>query len=147
MKILLTLLSLIASVAAAHEQCPAEPYSQGAKFSLDRTRGKIAIVCARGDTTRACVDAVLPLAEVLSEDGGPVPGVVYATTSIKCGNTIYEVSTGTTGGACSRHPPTGKPTTVACHEGEGGNKASASCRSGCGDTEGAGSCTIKSAAP
>ena len=146
MKILLTLLSLIGGLAASQAHSQGEPCSLGAKFSLDRIRGNIEIVCARGDTTRACVDAVLPLTEVLSEDGGPVSGVVYATNSIKCGNTVYEVSTGTKEGNCVvAGPEAGPRTGVGCNDGD--NKASASCRDGCGSTQGAGSCTIKSAAP
>jgi hypothetical protein len=146
MKILLALLSLIAGVAAAHAQSQAEPCSQGAKFSLDRGQGKIEIVCARGDTTRGCAEAVLPLTGVLSQDGGPVSGVVYATNSIKCGDTVYEVSTGTKDGYCNAEgPATGPRTGTLCRDGD--NKASASCLEGCGPTMGSGSCTIKSAAP
>ena len=71
-------------------------------------------------------------------------GVAQATTSIKCGNTIYEVSSGTAGGFCSTSRPENGPTNQAdCAD--GGNKAQASCSKGCGASQGAGSCTIKSA--
>ena len=70
--------------------------------------------------------------------------VVYATTSVKCGNTVYEVSTGTSGGACEVNRFPGQPTQGAnCTD--GGNAAEANCTTGCGNATGAGSCTIKSA--
>ena len=72
------------------------------------------------------------------------PTVVYATTSVKCGSTIYEVSTGTSGGGCSVTRVPGQPTQGAnCVD--GGNAAEANCTTGCGTTSGSGSCTIKSA--
>jgi hypothetical protein len=160
MRILLMLassLSLLAGVAVAQT---AEPHMDqtdmgqahmqsripGAAFSLDRGagRGSIGIHCAGRDTTRECVEAVLPLLGVLSPDGAPGTGVAYATTSIKCGDTVYEVSTGTTGGACGVSGPTdGQNNNTSCVD--EGNKASATCKNGCGPSAGAGSCTIKTA--
>lgn len=71
------------------------------------------------------------------------PTVTYATTSIKCGNTTYEVSTGTKDGSCSASGPTpDSPNNYATCSDSGG-KASANCSNGCGPTTGAGSCTIK----
>lgn len=126
------------------EQSQVKFDSQGATFSFDRGvgQGKIEIECAEGDTTRGCVEAVLPLLEVFSPDDSL--GVAYATTSIKCGNTVSEVSTGTTGGNCSVAGPEGGPRESAgCNDGD--NRAGANCQTGCGATTGSGSCTIKSA--
>jgi hypothetical protein len=138
-------LSLIAGVAIAqssmNERGGAEARAEGAKVLLDRGQGRVEIWCAKGDTTRSCVEAIRPLLGTLSE---PTPGVVYATTSIKCGSTIYEVSTGTKDGNCSvAGPEGGTPTSTGCTD--GGSKASASCHGGCGASSGSGSCTIKSA--
>jgi len=77
---------------------------------------------------------------------GPATGgtVVYSTNSVKCGNTIYEVSTGTRGGSCDATRNPGQPTTgTNCVDGN--NTAEANCTTGCGTTTGAGSCTIKTA--
>ena len=149
MKIALMLgvsLSLIASVAVAQssmdERGAVESRAEGAKVLLDRGQGKVEIQCAKGDTTRSCIAAILPILGTLSSE--PAPGVVYATTSIKCGGTIYEVSTGTKDGNCSvAGPQGGMPTSTGCVD--GGSKASASCDQGCGASSGSGSCTIKSA--
>jgi hypothetical protein len=148
MKIALILgvsLSVLAGVAAAQspmqERGGAVVHEEGASVLLDRSQGRVEIQCAKVDTTRACVQAILPLLETLSSE--PTPGVVYATTSIKCGSTIYEVSTGTKDGNCSvAGPEGGTPTSTGCND--GGNKASASCHGGCGASSGSGSCTIKS---
>jgi hypothetical protein len=69
---------------------------------------------------------------------------VYATTSIKCGKTVYEVSTGSNSGKCtpSKNPKTGARDIVVCED-NAGNKSAASCALGCGNTEGSGSCTVK----
>jgi hypothetical protein len=159
-------LSLMAGIAAAQTAAPGpealgsggpdmhhrmyehmHARSHGAAFSLDRGtgQGRIKIQCADRDTTRECVEAVLPLLEVLSPGGAPGSGsgVAYATTSIKCGGTVYEVSTGTSGGNCAvSGPENGPRNSAGCND--GGNQASASCDEGCGATSGAGSCTIKS---
>ncbi len=116
-------------------------HSAGAELSVDRSsgRGKFSIKCAASDSTRDCIQAILP---VLSsgQSGG---GVIYATTSIKCGGTVYQVSTGTSGGNCSvAGPQNGPRNTAGCN---GNNKSSASCDEGCGATSGSGSCTISSA--
>jgi hypothetical protein len=112
----------------------------GASLSLSSGRGQINIKCADSDTTRDCVQAVLP---VLPSGQGS-DGVIYATTSIKCGDTNYQVSTGTSGGNCSTAGPQGGPRNSAgCNDGN--NKASATCSEGCGATSGSGSCTISSA--
>jgi hypothetical protein len=66
------------------------------------------------------------------------PHVVYAGTSIRCGNTIYHISV--KGGACtsqSQQAGGGK----TCSNGNG-DSASANCRTGCGDTSGDGDCQI-----
>jgi hypothetical protein len=69
--------------------------------------------------------------------------VIFAGTSIKCGNTVYEVSTGTTGGNCTAGGSgTGPYTNTTCTDGR--NEATASCNRGCGASQGAGNCTIKS---
>ncbi len=119
-----------------------QPRSAGAELSVDRSsgRGKFNIRCAASDTTRDCVQAILP---VLSsgQSGG---GVIYATTSIKCGGTVYQVSTGTSGGNCSvAGPENGPRNSAGCNDGN--NTASATCAEGCGASSGSGSCTISSA--
>jgi hypothetical protein len=114
--------------------------SGGATLSLQNARGKIRIKCAEFDNTRECVQAVLP---VLSSGQG-AGGVAYATTSIKCGDTIYQVSTGNSSGICSNLQDVGggnKTTGVTCGDGSG-NTSSATCDGGCGTTKGSGSCTI-----
>ena len=69
--------------------------------------------------------------------------MVYSTTSIKCGNTVYEVSTGTKGGLCATSGPANAPVeSGTCND--GGNRAGANCKTGCEGTTGSGSCTIKS---
>jgi hypothetical protein len=118
---------------------PVESHSPGAMFSLDRGngRGKINIKCAESDGTRDCVQAVLP---VLSSGQGS-GGVIFATTSLKCGNTIIQVSTGTSGGNCAvAGPENGPRNSAGCNDGN--NTASASCDTGCGATSGSGSCTM-----
>ncbi len=111
----------------------------GASLSLSGGRGQFIIKCADSDTTRECVQAVLP---VLPSGGSG--GVIYATTTIQCGGNNYQVSTGTSGGNCSVSGPEGKPRNSAgCNDGN--NTASASCDTGCGATSGSGSCTMSSA--
>jgi hypothetical protein len=156
MKLLLPLAlgGLLLSEASAAAQmvqnypCPnptastTEPRIGGAKLSIDRGSGKakIEIQCSASNI-RQCVEAALP---VLDEGQGGT--VVYATSSIKCGNTIYEVSTGNNSGNCSVAGPEGGPReSVGCNDAPtGGNTASANCTTGCGATTGSGSCTIKS---
>jgi hypothetical protein len=144
-------MALTAGAAVAQEAAPGahrphhEWRSQGPKLVLDRGpgRGRIELECGPGEATRACLEAVLPLFEILPPDGGGGTGVVYSTTSIKCGNTVYEVSTGTKGGVCATSGPANAPVESAtCND--GGNRAGANCRTGCEGTRGSGSCTIKS---
>ena len=117
-------------------------WSHAAAFSYDRSTGRIEIRCAEADVTRDCVEAMLPLINTVTPNPGPT--VVYATTSIKCGSTIYEVSTGTKGGNCSVVVPQGsQANSASC--GDGNNKSGASCAEGCDASSGSGSCTIKSA--
>jgi hypothetical protein len=86
-------------------------------------------------------DLRLPGAVVILVPSQGGPAVSYATTSIKCGDTIYQVSTGTSGGACGVTGPAGKPSTGAdCSD--GGSRASATCNLGCGPSAGSGACTI-----
>jgi hypothetical protein len=70
------------------------------------------------------------------------PAFAQATTSIKCGNTIYEISTGTKAGNCGNGP--NEANSKVCDDSDG-NHAYASCAGGCGISNGAGTCTIKSA--
>lgn len=113
-------------------------HSTGASLLLSTGRGQINIKCADSDSTRDCVQAVLP---VLPSGGGP-GGVIYATTSIKCGGNTYQISTGTSGGNCATSGPQGGPRNSAgCNDGT--NTASATCDEGCGATSGSGSCTMK----
>lgn len=116
--------------------------SRAAAFSYDRSSGRIEIRCAEAEVTRECVQAMLPLINAVTPNPGPT--VVYATTSIKCGSTIYEVSTGTKGGNCSvAVPEGGQANSAGCVDGD--NKSGATCAEGCGASSGSGSCTIKSA--
>jgi hypothetical protein len=122
--------------------CPPTKGS-GAWILLRNGMGEIQVKCADSDSTRQCLDVVRP---IISPVGG-APTVVYATTSIKCGNTIYEVSTGNNAGNCSvAGPENGPRESAGCNDApSGGNSASANCQTGCGATTGSGSCTIKSA--
>jgi hypothetical protein len=122
--------------------CPPTKGS-GAWILLRNGMGEIQVKCADSDSTRQCLDVVRP---IISPVGGS-PTVVYATTSIKCGNTIYEVSTGNNAGNCSvAGPENGPRESAGCNDApSGGNSASANCQTGCGATTGSGSCTIKSA--
>lgn len=71
------------------------------------------------------------------------PGVAYATSSIKCDDgTVYEVSTGNDQGACDTDTSDGEPSGIRCRDGEG-NRAQATCMSGCIQTKGSGSCKVK----
>jgi hypothetical protein len=123
--------------------CPTK--GSGAWILLRNGMAEIQVKCADSDSTRQCLDVVRPI--VSSPVGGSPTGVVYATTSIKCGNTIYEVSTGNNAGNCSvAGPENGPRESAGCNDApSGGNSASANCQTGCGATTGSGSCTIKSA--
>jgi len=69
--------------------------------------------------------------------GGPA---FAAKTTLNCGNTTYEVSTGTNDGECNKV----EGSAAGCSG--GGNAAMASCGSGCSQTKsGTGTCTVKSA--
>jgi hypothetical protein len=142
------ILSLMTGVAFAQapppgpDQCTGktEIRRHGAVLTIDRGvgKGQVQIKCADADTTRQCVEATLP---VISSGQDTV---VFATVSIKCGSTVYTVSTGTKGGGCSvGSAPNGPTDSVNCED--GGNKASANCVGGCGTAGGSGSCTITSA--
>lgn len=121
--------------------CPTK--GGGASFSIDRgpTKGEIHIKCAVRDSTKQCVDAVSP---IISAGEGSTT-VVYATSSIKCGSTIYEVTNGIDGGTCqTAGGGGGKPNDIVkCSDREGNTVASADCSSGCGSTSESGKCTIK----
>jgi hypothetical protein len=82
-----------------YQQPPCPTKGVGATFSIDRgpSKGEIQIKCADRDSTRQCIDAVGP---IISPGEGTT--VVYATTSIKCGNTIVTVSSGTNEGGVTR---------------------------------------------
>lgn len=123
--------------------CPKK--GSGAWILIRNGLAEFQVKCADADSTRQCLDVVRPI--VSSSVGGSSTGVIYATTSIKCGNTIYEVSTGNSAGNCSVAGPEGGPRESAgCNDApSGGNTASANCQTGCGATTGSGSCTIKSA--
>lgn len=121
--------------------CPTK--GSGAWILVRRGMDEIKVKCADYDSTRQCLDVVRP---IISPGGGST-SVVYATTSIKCGSTIYEVSTGNNAGNCSvAGPENGPRESAGCNDSPtGGNSASANCQTGCGATTGSGSCTIKSA--
>jgi len=67
------------------------------------------------------------------------PAFSQASTSFKCGDTIYELTTGTKKGAC-----TGDKDGAACVD-QDGNTSVASCDKGCSATSGSGDCKIKAA--
>jgi hypothetical protein len=115
----------------------------GARILVRNGLAEIQVKCAESDTTRQCVDVIRP---IISQPGGG-GSTIYATTSIKCGSTIYEVSTGNNAGNCSvAGPENGPRESAGCNDApSGGNSASANCQTGCGATTGSGSCTIKSA--
>lgn len=73
----------------------------------------------------------------------PEPGVVYAKLSVRCGQDIYTVSTGSNSGKCeSTEGPKG--TGVNCADGRG-NGATMSCIGDvgrCRESTGAGGCII-----
>ncbi|MCI0428234.1 MAG: hypothetical protein L0Z46_09485 [Nitrospiraceae bacterium] len=69
-------------------------------------------------------------------------GTIAATTSLECGNKVYEVSTGTSKGNCTITVVDGKSHGANCDD--EGNKSDVSCAKGCGATSGSGSCTVKS---
>ena len=105
--------------------------SAGATLSLDDGQGKIIAKCAAAD--RDCIFQMPGLSL----------GKPYATTSIKCGNTIYQVSTN--GGSCEMtYAPGGKgpPTGASCSTADNQNSSEANCDGGCGPSSGSGSCTI-----
>lgn len=122
--------------------CPKK--GSGAWILLRNGLAEIQVKCADTDSTRQCLEVVRPI--VSSPVGGSPTGVIYATTSIKCGSTIYEVSTGNNAGNCSvAGPENGPRESAGCNDAPSGNSASANCQTGCGATTGSGSCTIKSA--
>jgi hypothetical protein len=126
---------------AGDDQKPAAIVDRGASFFIDRSPGRteIKIRCAESDSTRDCLNAIFP---VLTEggQGSGSPGVVYATTSLKCGDTIYSIGTGTSGGACG--PSAGSNGKgVSCTQ-LGKEVASANCDTGCGTQTGSGTCSI-----
>jgi hypothetical protein len=122
-----------------YQRAPCPTKGSGASFSIDRATGQITVKCADSDSTRACVDAIGP---IISPGGGSTT-VVYATNSIKCGDTVYTVSTGTNTGSCVTGGTQGQPvTTVNCQDG-GKQVSSASCSGGCGTTLNGGKCEIK----
>ena len=116
------------------------PYAAGSGASISINRGKIQVYCDKGDSTRECADA---LSDVIISEGGGSTTVVYATTSIKCGDTIVTVSTGTKTGTCT---PSGgganKPHNAAGCTDKGQQVSAANCDTLCGDTKGSGSCTM-----
>jgi hypothetical protein len=138
-----TLFLFMSGVALA--QTAAAPADQkmltsGAILSLDRGSGKgrLQITCAAGESTRDCVGAVGP---IISGQGS----VVFATTSIKCGDTILTASTGTASGTCattgSGKDGLGPNTIISCGDNKG-NKSTANCKNLCGESQGSGTCTI-----
>jgi hypothetical protein len=122
--------------------CPLPPLqTAGGGAAISINRGKIQVYCAKGDSTRECADA---MSDVITSEGGGSAGVAYATNSIKCGDTIYTVSTNTDTGSCLIGGERGKPpTNVHCTDG-GKQVASADCGTGCGDVTNGGSCKISS---
>lgn len=67
------------------------------------------------------------------------PKTSRSSSSLKCGSTVYSVSTGNNKGNCTTNVSTN---VVTCTDGAG-NKAIASCLHGCTSTSGSGSCNTK----
>jgi hypothetical protein len=67
-------------------------------------------------------------------DTGPSRGVAYATTTLECNGKDYTVSV--EGGKCTID----KGVKASCSSDK--DKASASCKNGCGGSEGSGGCVI-----
>jgi len=131
----------LSGTALAQSAAP-EIRVKGAYLLVDRGtgQGRIEVRCSETESTRNCIESALPVISMGGQGGqGPV-GVVYATTSLQCGGSVYTVSTGTNHGTCGPTAGSGGKG-VTC--GEGGNTvASASCDSGCGTQTGGGTCTI-----
>jgi len=75
---------------------------------------------------------------------GPTPALAQATSSIKCSDGVVTVSTGTSGGTCVKGG-----TVITCGQNQpdqAGGGCDASGKASCGNTTGAGSCTIAQAA-
>jgi len=126
-------------IEKCHQREPCPNKGSGASFSIDRGASRIDVKCADLDSTRQCIDAIGP---IISPGGGSTT-VVYATSSIKCGDTTYTVSTGTNTGSCNTGASEGQlPTTVNCQDG-GKQVSSASCSGGCGSSLNGGKCEIK----
>jgi hypothetical protein len=109
--------------------------SAGATLSFNNGQSSIIAKCAGTESTHDCVQALLPVLSL---------GKPYATTSIQCGSTIYQISTGNSSGMCSNLENVGSPgktTGVTCGDSVG-NASSATCDGGCGATTGSGTCTI-----
>ena len=70
---------------------------------------------------------------------GAETGVIYASFDVECGDKTYTVGTGTNKGECQK-----------CSDGkcgyckDRGNEARVSCESGCVETKGSGTCSLKS---
>jgi len=115
--------------------------------------GLVVLFSAGAITTATAVGQQRPRTPGIGQTVPPDAGVavdrnapvVFATTSVKCGDTIYEVSTGNTAGNCGTAVNESGQTTGATCEDRRGNGASASCQGGCGTSSGSGSCTIKAA--
>jgi hypothetical protein len=109
--------------------------SAGATLSFNNGQSSIIAKCAATESTHDCVQAVLPVLSL---------GKPFATTSIQCGSTIYQISTGNSSGQCGNLENVGSPgktTAVSCGDSVG-NSSSASCDGGCGAEKGSGTCTI-----
>src|SRR5687768_7963391 len=74
------------------------------------------------------------------------PRVLAASVSVRCGQDVYKVSTGTSGGACTTEKnPDGSVKSAKCND-QQGNSASVSCSGttgGCDGSTGSGGCEIK----
>jgi len=94
---------------------------------------------ARVDAEHGCgpVKGAAFCVVVGGEFEAPGESGVATASSLVCGEKVYVVSTGTPAGSCTRDAK-GR---LACVD--GGNRASATCATGCGPVTGAASCTIR----
>lgn len=117
------------------------------RFILPLIAGAVALA-APATASDLPADAPVVLAAAKTKVGVPkqgqgaghkvrVPGVSYATTTVKCDNATYEISTGSGSGACTGGSGPGSRRTCTDNK---GNAASATCSGGCGETYGSGSC-------
>jgi hypothetical protein len=82
------------------------------------------------------------LPELMDNPTVKEPETAEAGNTLECGDKSYKLTTGTDSGTCERIQIEGVPVHMICED-ENGNRAAASCDTGCIKTEGAGDCDKK----